>query len=127
MGELEYFIGCMIKRDITNTTLNIFQPDLIKNMTQGFNKDVKSLTAFNNPATLHKIIVRNQETYTKLPCNLQKRYRSNVGFLLYLVKHERPELYNTVHELYKFMYYPNMINYKARLSEIKYAIGTQYY
>ena len=108
-------------------TRNIYQPDLIDNIPKRFQEDANSLRTFNTPYTQYKGIVRNQETYTKLPCNLQKRYRSNVGFLLYLVKHERPELYNTVHELYKFMYYPNMINYKARLSEIKYAIGTQYY
>ena len=27
MGELEYFIGCTIKRDLTKMTLKIYQPD----------------------------------------------------------------------------------------------------
>ena len=47
MGELEDFIGCMIKRDLTKTNLNIYQLDIINRMTQGFNKYVKSLMTFN--------------------------------------------------------------------------------
>ena len=35
-GELKVFIGSTIKRDLTNMTLNISQPDLIDKMTQGF-------------------------------------------------------------------------------------------
>ena len=37
MGELEDFVGCTIKRDLTKKTLNIYQPDLITKITQGFN------------------------------------------------------------------------------------------
>ena len=37
MGELEEFIGCTIKRDLTKMTLKISQTDLINKMTQGFN------------------------------------------------------------------------------------------
>ena len=56
-------------------------------MTQGFNEDVKSLMTFNTPATLHKGIVSNRETATNISNDLQKRYTSGVGFLLYLVEH----------------------------------------
>ena len=41
-------------------TLKIYQPDIITKMTQGFNKDVKSIMTFNTPATPHKGIVCNQ-------------------------------------------------------------------
>ena len=47
MGELDEFIGCEIKGDLTKMTLKISQPDLITMMTQGFNKDLKSLITFN--------------------------------------------------------------------------------
>ena len=40
--------------------LKIYQPDLINRMTKEFNKDVKSLMNFNNPATLYKWILHNQ-------------------------------------------------------------------
>ena len=60
MGELEEFIGCKIKRDLTKTTLNISQPYLINNMIQGFNEAVKLLMTFNTPAITHKGVVRYQ-------------------------------------------------------------------
>ena len=41
MGPLEDFVGCTIKRDLTNTILKIYQPNLSTKMTQGFNEDVK--------------------------------------------------------------------------------------
>ena len=91
MGELEDYKKCVIKRDLTKITLNIFQPDIINNMTQGFNKDVKSLMTFNTLDIPHTVIVSNQETDTKIPYNLQKRYISGVGSLLYLVKHSQPK------------------------------------
>ena len=43
MGELEYFVGCTIKHDLTKMTLHIYQPDIITNMTQVFKEDFKSL------------------------------------------------------------------------------------
>ena len=62
MGEIEDFVGCTIKRNLTSTTLNIYQPDLITKTTQGFNKDTKSLMTINNPATPHKVlyIIKNR-------------------------------------------------------------------
>ena len=60
MGELEDFVGCTIKREITNIILKIYQPDLINNMTQGFNKYMKLLMDFNTAATPHKMIARNR-------------------------------------------------------------------
>ena len=66
MGEIEDCVGCKIKHELTNKTLNIYQPYLINNMTQGFNEDVKQLTNLNAPAKPHKGIVRNQETDMKI-------------------------------------------------------------
>ena len=59
MGEPEGFVGCTIKHDLATTTLKIYQPDLITNMTQLFNEDEKSLMNFNTQVTPHKGIVCN--------------------------------------------------------------------
>ena len=87
MGELEDFIGCTINHDLTKTNHNIYQPYLSTNMNQVFNGEVESLMTFTTPATLHKGIVSNRETGTNISNDLQKRYTSGVGFLLYLVEH----------------------------------------
>ena len=60
MGELEDFVGCIIKCDLTNINLNIYQPHLITNITQGFNEYIELIMAFNYPATPHKGIVYNK-------------------------------------------------------------------
>ena len=85
MGELEDFVGCTIKRDLSKMTPNISQPGLTNKMNKGFNKGVKSLMTLNILDRTYKCIVRNQETDTKISYNPQKRYRSGVGYLLYLV------------------------------------------
>ena len=66
MGGIEEFLVCMIKRDLTKMTLNIYQLDLISNMTQGFNEYMKSLMTFNTPATSHKVFFCYQETDTNI-------------------------------------------------------------
>ena len=69
---------------------------------------------FNTPATPHKGIVLNQETDTNIAYNLQKRYRSGVGSLLYLGKHLQPELSNVVRELSKLMINKTYREYVSR-------------
>ena len=38
MGELEEFVGCRIKHDLTKMTLNISQLYLVNQTNQGFNE-----------------------------------------------------------------------------------------
>ena len=60
MGEVDDFVGCKIKRDLTNITLKIYQPHIINNMIQWFKEDVKSLITSDTPTTPHKVVLRNQ-------------------------------------------------------------------
>ena len=41
MGELEDLVGCTIKCDLANITLDIYQPYPITKTTKVFNKEVK--------------------------------------------------------------------------------------
>ena len=127
MVELEEFIGCTIKCNFTKMNLNISQLDIIKKMTQGFNKDVKLIMTFNTPDTPHQGIVCNQEKYTNISENLQKIYRSGVVSLLYLFKHTEPALSKVGCELSKCMDKENMSHYKALLYATKYKIDTKDY
>ena len=54
MGELEKFVRCMIKCEITKIPLKIYQQHLIIKTTQVLNEEVKSLMIFNTPDTPHK-------------------------------------------------------------------------
>ena len=82
MGELEYFIECTIKCNPDKMTLNISQPHLISKITQVFNINVKSFMTLNVSDTSHKGVVCNQETYTNISYNIQKRYSSGLGYLI---------------------------------------------
>ena len=59
MDELEDLIVCTIKLDLTKMTINIYKPNLMIKMTQGFNEDMKSVMTLNNLDTPQKGIVRN--------------------------------------------------------------------
>ena len=62
MGPLEDALGLTIKHKLTNMTLNISQPELIRKMTEVFIKDMKLITTFNNPTTSYKEIVCQKKT-----------------------------------------------------------------
>ena len=127
MSELEDIIGCKIKRDLANMTLKISQTHLITQMTQGFNRNIKSLMTLNAIDTSHKGFLGSRKTYTKRLKNIQKQYRSSIVSLLYLVKKLQPELSNTIFELSKYLDEEIMIRYKALLRTIRYIIDTKYY
>ncbi len=48
----------------------------------------------------------------KISSEKQKLYHSEVGMLLFLVKHLRPDIANTVTELFKVLDRTNMEDYK---------------
>ena len=91
----------MIKRELANMILNIYQPHLIIKKTQGFIKDMKLRMTFNTPYEPYKGIVRNQETDMKISNSIQKRYRIGVGSLLDLVRYSYLNMSNAVLELSK--------------------------
>ena len=41
MGDLEDFIGCTFKRDLTNMTLKIYQTNKVNKMNRGFKEGVQ--------------------------------------------------------------------------------------
>ena len=82
MDELEDFVGCKIKCDLSKMAFNISQIYIINKMTQLFKEDLKSLMTFNAPDTPHDWIVRDQEIDIKSSYDLQNIYMSGVGLLL---------------------------------------------
>ena len=78
MGKTEEFVVCMVKHDLTKMILKIYQPCINTKTTKKFHEYADSLMKFNTSASLNKRIVSNQETYTKITNNSQKRYRSGI-------------------------------------------------
>ena len=58
---------------------------------------------YKTPGTAHKIQVREKDESKCISKGEQSLFRSGVGMLLYLVKHSRPDIANSVRELSKVL------------------------
>ena len=121
--EVDDFVGCTVEKH--QDYLELHQPDLIRKMLKEFNDEIKEMKVYETPAPSGFRVIRTEEEETKLSKDKQTRYRSGVGSLLYLVKHSRPDLSNSVRELSKVMDNANEGQYKMLLRSIKYVNDTQ--
>ena len=74
-----------------------------------------------------QVILRPHEEDEKLSEKEQTEYRSGVGMLLYLLKHSRPDLSNSVRELTKVMDGATKGHLKAMYRVMKYVMDTKHW
>ena len=122
--DVEDFIGCNIERD--QDAIYLSQPNLIKKLITKFEDKIKNLQDYDTPAPANFRIIRPKEGEPRLSDLEQSIYRSGVGSLLYLLKHSRPDLSNSVRELTKVMDGANAAHLKALYRAIKYVKQTQH-
>ena len=72
-------------------------------MEHEFQDLLKDAKEYKSPMGSNVSILRPKEQDKLISDEMQKRYRSGVGSLLYLVKHTRPDLSNAVRELAKVL------------------------
>jgi len=99
--NIEDFIGCHIQRVKDKVLLS--QPHLIKKMLDKFENKIENLKAYDTPAVASSHVIRCGKDEEGLSDLEQQDFRSGVGSLLYLLKHSRPDLSNSVRELSKVM------------------------
>lgn len=121
--NIEDFIGCRIERDKNQVLLS--QPDLIKKMLSTFKGKIDGLKHYETPAATGTHLTRCEDEEAGLDDEEQKEFRSGVGSLLYLLKHSRPELSNSVRELSKVMDRANKAHQKALYRVIKFVAQTK--
>ena len=105
----------------------LHQPDLIKKLLNNFEDDLLNVKDYETPAGAGFKVMRPRKEKEKLPDELQRKYRSGVGLLLYLVKHSRPDLSNAVRELSKVMDGANASHMKALICAVKFVELTKDY
>jgi Reverse transcriptase (RNA-dependent DNA polymerase) len=125
LGKLEYFVGCRIIENFDGKKLWIHQPKLIKHLEADFKKYITSPREFVTPASPGTTSVRPKEDETKITESEQTIYRSGVGMLLYLVKHSRPDIANSVRELSKVADGATPCHWKNLMRTIKYVLDTK--
>ena len=124
LGKMETFVGCKIIEH-QNMTL-IHQPKLIKHLKEQFGELVQNMKTYTTPAAPKTIITRPGKGELLISPQDQTKFRSGVGMLLYLVKHSRLDIANSVRELSKVADGANYAHWKALLRNIKYVLDTEY-
>jgi hypothetical protein len=81
--HLTDYLSCRIITNLDDKTLFIMQPHLIKNLEVKFGAEIVNLSNYGTPGTPCFKIVRPSENVDKIDPDLQARYRSGVGMLLF--------------------------------------------
>jgi hypothetical protein len=98
---MEHFVGCHIIESANQEALWIHQPKLLKNLNKHFGSTVAEIgRTYPTPASPRFVATRPLEGDPVLEPTEQKKFRTGVGMLLYLVKHSRPDIANAVGKLY---------------------------
>jgi hypothetical protein len=100
-GEVKNFVGWRLIHSIDGKTIHIFQPKLIKNLEDSFSQYINTNRKFQTPGAPKTVVMRPEKGDNVLSPKDQTKYHSGVGMLLYLVKHSRPDISNSVRELTK--------------------------
>jgi hypothetical protein len=101
LGALEHSVGCHVIENVSRDTIWINQPKIIKHLKESYSDLIETTRIYKTPASPKTTIVRPKEDDPLISSEDQSKYRSVVGMLLYLVKHSRPDIANSVRELSK--------------------------
>ena len=122
-GTLEDYLSCEITFNKNESVAWIHQPHLITKINKKFGPMVEKLQKYNTPGSPGEGILRNPGSV--IDKGKHADYRSGVGMLLFLVKHTRPDIANSVRELSKALGSPSPAAYKGLLRLLKYVLDTR--
>jgi hypothetical protein len=100
--DLSDYLSCMIHVDYEKTKF-LMKPHLIKTLEEKFGEEFYNLSEYGTPGIPQFKIVRPGDDIERIDSNLQTRYISGVGMLLFLINHSRTDLAKVVRELSKCM------------------------
>ena len=122
---LQDYLSCKNKFSNHKKCSWLGQPHLIKNLESKFEGLVQEIQSHKTHGSLKFSIVRPMEEIENISAKDQKDYCSDVGVLLYLVKHSCPDLANMTRELSNANDSANPAAYKELLCVIKNVIETK--
>jgi hypothetical protein len=125
LGKMNVFIGCDIITNEAKDTVYIHQPKLILHLKEQFGCLVESLKDYTTPDSPRSLVKRPKKEDILISVEMQTKFRSGVGMLLYLVKYSRFHISNAVRELSKVADGATMDHWKSLLRCIKYVITTE--
>jgi hypothetical protein len=125
VGELNEYVGCMVIKDKQKKCAYLIQPDLIEKLEKAFKNDIAHLRKYKMPAPTGEIITRPETEEELINQEDQKKFRSGVGSLLFLIKYSRPDISNAVRGLSKVMDGASKHQLKLLYRVIKYVVDTK--
>jgi hypothetical protein len=127
LGKLENFLGCRIIENKERDIIYLHQPKLLKNLEITFGEYLDKVRIYKTPAGPKTSIIRPVKGDPLISDEMQKKFRSGVGMLLWLVKHSRPDLNNATRELSKVADGATEGHWKELLRTISYTVKTKDY
>jgi hypothetical protein len=94
-------------------------------LTQKFGEEIEKMRKYLTPGTPRFKIQRSTDDLEVINDDLQRKYRSGVGMLLYFTKYSRPDISNIVRELSKCMNAASWGSYQELLRAIKFIDDTK--
>ena len=123
--NLRDYLGCKITLSDDKRRGCITQPSMIDKLKEKFGEIVGKLPVYRTPGTPGFKVIRKDPEKEPIDDNeAQSTYRTGVGMLLYMVKHSRPDIANSVRELSKVLGCCNMGDFKEMKRVIKYVLDT---
>jgi hypothetical protein len=125
-SSLKDYLSCHVIEDLESKSIPILQPHLINNLEAKFGQEVCNKRFYKIPGTPRfKIVCPATDDDVIDAADLQVRYRSTVGMLLYLTKYSQPDLCNFVRELAKCMDKATKGTYLEMLRVVKFVVDTK--
>ena len=121
------YLGCEFHMNKEKTRGWLGQPSTIKSLEQKLGKRAMKERLSMTPRTPRFIARRLENKEDKVNAEDNETYRSGVGTLLYLTKHNRPDMSNPVRELSKTMDAPAPAHLKEVYKLIRFVLSTKDY
>ena len=117
--ELTKYVGCKINRN--KNSIKFTQPVLLQSFEDEFEFAGSKVKV---QAEAGSVLVRNK--WESLSEGAKTKYQSSVGKLLCMVRWSRPEIYNVIHELSRFMTGgTSQVHIKAMRRVMEYFLGAR--
>jgi len=123
--DLNDYLSCDIQMDPETVTGWIGQPHMVKKIEKTFGKEVTNVQNYTTPGTPGFKLLKASEESEMIEDDLQSRFRTGVGQLMFLIKHLRPDLMSAVRELSKALGKATEAAYKELLRCVKFVLGTK--
>ena len=123
--ELSDYLSCEIKFSKDKKKAWVGQPHMIKKIEKTFGEEVTGMQKYQTPGTPGQGLVRTKNQEDKIDPSKHSRYCTGVGMLLFMIKHSRPDMCNSVRELTKCLDGATAASYKEMLRNIKFLLDTR--